>query len=174
MSGHNKWSKIKRKKGIADAQKGRVFSKLIKTIELAAQEGEDLKNNPSLKVAIDKAKTANMPNSTIERAIKKAAGKADKNSLQEIQYEAYGPGGVAVLIKTVTDNKKRTVAERKHILAKNNGSLAGEGSVKWQFNEAGKPNYPITLSERDEAALNKLLGELDEQEDVQEAFTNKK
>ena len=180
MSGHSKWSQIKRKKEITDAKKGRIFSKLAKLIEVAAKNGADVKSNLSLKTIIDSAKAANMPALNIERAIKKGGG-LDKESsnLEEILYEAYGPGGVAIIIQIITSNKNRTAAEIKHILSKNNSSLSGIGSVKWIFEqryENGEvdwlPKQILKLSPDDEKKLDILMEELDENEDVSEVFTN--
>jgi len=178
MSGHNKWSKIKRKKEDSDAKKGKVFSKLSKVIQLAAHKGADPQMNAELRMLMDQAKSVNMPSSNVERAIKKGSGE-DKSTgtLEEATYEAYGPGGVAILINTITDNKNRTVAEVKNILSKNGGSLAGAGSVKWLFKDKGELTYPesaVELAEKDASALERLLGELDGHDDVQELFTNKK
>lgn len=149
MSGHNKWSQIKRKKALVDEKKGKVFGKLAKEIELAAQKGDDPQTNANLKTAIEKAKAANMPNSNIERAVEKALGKGTTNeSLEELLYEVYGPGGVAIIIRAVTDNKNRTVAEVKHILSKNSGSLAEEGSVTWLFEEKGVIDVVATKEDK--------------------------
>ena len=180
MSGHSKWSQIKRKKELTDAKKGRIFSKLAKLIEVAAKNGTDIKTNLSLKTIIDSAKAANMPATNIERAIKKGGGLDKENSnLEEIIYEAYGPGGVAMIIQVVTSNKNRTAAEIKHILSKNNASLSGRGSVKWLFEQKYEngavdwlPKQTIKLSPDDENKLEVLMEELDENEDVSEVFTN--
>lgn len=175
MSGHSKWSQIKRKKAVADEKKGKAFSKLARAIELAAQKGGESGKNSELKVAIEKAKAANMPADNIERAIKKGSGRVGVGALEEAFYEAYGPGGVAFLIKVVTDNKNRTVAELKHILQKNSGALAGAGSVQWLFTESGSLRFPqsaIQLSGSDKDAHERLLGEIKNHGDVQEVFTN--
>lgn len=138
MSGHSKWAQIKRKKALTDAKKGRLFSKLSKLIEISAQKGGDVKSNFSLKAIVDQAKAVNMPAVNIDKAIKKGSSSGNETSgLEEVIYEAYGPGGSAILIKGITDNRSRTVAEIKHILAKNNGHLAELGSVKWLFEEKG-------------------------------------
>jgi len=178
MSGHNKWSKIKRKKGDSDIKKGKTFSKLAKIIQLAARKGADPQNNTELRMVIEQAKSVNMPSDNIERAIKKGSGEdRSVGSLEEVMYEAYGPGGVAILINTITDNKNRTVAEIKNILSKNAGTLAGGGSVKWLFKNKGQLTYPesaVELNEKDSDSLERLLGELENQEDVRGVFTNKK
>lgn len=180
MSGHSKWSQIKRKKEITDAKKGRIFSKLAKLIEVAAHKGIDAKSNLVLKAVIDSAKAANMPAINIDRAIKKGGG-LDKESsnLEEILYEAYGPGGVAIMIEAITSNKNRSVAEIKHILSKNSASLSGMGSVRWMFEKKIENDelkwlskQTIKLSPNDEKKLEVLMEELDEDEDVSEVFTN--
>ena len=139
MSGHSKWAKIKRKKAGADAARGRIFTKLIREITIAARHGGgDPNANPRLRTAIDEAKTANMPNENIERAIKRGMGQLDDGQiLEEVTYEGYGPNGVALLIEAVTDNRNRTTSEIKHILSRHNGSLGTQGSVAWQFQTKG-------------------------------------
>ena len=175
MSGHNKWSKIKRKKEISDTQKGKVFSKFVKAIELAAQKGGDPETNHELRSVINEARSMNMPNANIERAIKKGSGQdASMSNLEEVLYGAYGPGGVAILIKTSTNNRNRTVAEIKHILSKGSANFTEIDSVKWQFDEDGVANFPLELSNKDEKNLDKLLQNLEEQEDIQKIFTNTK
>ncbi len=139
MSGHSKWAKIKRKKAGADAARGRIFTKLIREITIAARHGGgDPNANPRLRTAIDEAKAANMPNDNIERAIKRGTGQLDDGqTLEEVTYEGYGPNGVALLIEAVTDNRNRTTSEIKHILSRHNGSLGTQGSVAWQFQTKG-------------------------------------
>ncbi len=139
MSGHSKWAKIKRKKAGADAARGRIFTKLIREITIAARHGGgDPNANPRLRTAIDEAKAANMPNDNIERAIKRGTGQlSDGQTLEEVLYEGYGPNGVAILIEAVTDNRNRTTSEIKHILSRHNGSLGNQGSVAWQFQTQG-------------------------------------
>ena len=118
MSGHSKWSQIKHQKGAADAKKSQVFSKLARTITLAARKGENPDMNPDLRLAVDKAKQANMPSDNIKRAIERGAGKAEGGQLENVRFEAYGHGGSAVIIEGITDNKNRTIAEIKHIILK--------------------------------------------------------
>jgi YebC/PmpR family DNA-binding regulatory protein len=138
MSGHSKWSTIKRKKGAEDAKRGKIFTRLAKEITIAAREGGgDEDANPKLKVAIAKARAANMPKDNIERAIVRATGGADGEDLAELTYEGYGPDGVAYLVDVMTDNKNRTLAEVKHAFNKAGGSLASAGSVAWQFERKG-------------------------------------
>ncbi|MCH7774254.1 MAG: YebC/PmpR family DNA-binding transcriptional regulator [Bacteroidetes bacterium] len=151
MSGHSKWSTIKRKKGAADAKRGKIFTKLIKEITIAAREGDgDPGANPSLRLAIDNAKAANMPADNIERAIKKATGELEGVTYTEITYEGYGPGGVAMLIEVATDNKNRSVAEVRHLFSKYNGSMGENGSVAWMFDRKGIITLPIQNKSEDE------------------------
>jgi len=137
MSGHSHWAGIKYKKGVADAKKGQAFSKIAREITIAAREGGDPKFNSKLKMAIEKAKDWNMPAENIERAIKRGAGELAGEKLEEILLGAYGPGGIAIIIEGITDNKNRTLNEIKQILNQNNGKLAGEDSVKWMFERKG-------------------------------------
>lgn len=138
MSGHSKWSTIKRKKGAEDAKRGKVFTRLARDITMAAREsGGDENANAKLKLAIGKAKAANMPKENIERAIKRGTGELEGGQMEEITYEAYGPEGVAYLIDVLTDNRNRTLAEVKHALSKAGGSMASAGSVSWQFEKRG-------------------------------------
>ena len=139
MSGHSKWSTIKRKKGLADAKRGKIFTKLIKEITLAARlGGADIEGNVRLRQAIMAAKEENVPKENIDRAIKKAVGEGDgATNYEEVIYEGYGPSGVAVLVETMTDNKNRTVAEIRHIFAKHGGNLGENGCVSWIFKKKG-------------------------------------
>ncbi len=137
MSGHSKWSTIKRKKGATDAKRGRVFSKLSKLITIAARGDGDLEMNPGLRAIVEKAKQANMPADNIERAIKKGTGELAGAKMEEILYEAYGPGGIAMLIECVTDNTNRTLSEVKNIVSKLGGRFGSAGSVKWMFDRRG-------------------------------------
>lgn len=138
MSGHNKWSSIKHKKAKEDAKRGKVFTKIIREIIVTARDGGgDPDLNPALRNAVNKATSENMPKDNIERAIKKGTGELEGVNYEHIMYEGYAPGGVAMLIEAVTDNKQRTVAEVRHILSKHNGSLAEKGSVSWNFTQSG-------------------------------------
>lgn len=138
MSGHSKWSTIKHKKAAADAKRGKAFTRLAKEITIAAREGDgNPEFNPALRLAVDKAKKANMPNDNIERAIKRGTGELDGGELFEIVYEGYGPHGIGVLIECVTDNKNRAVAEIRHTLNKHGGNMATAGAVSWQFTQKG-------------------------------------
>ncbi len=138
MSGHSKWSTIKRKKGANDAKRGKIFTKLIKEITVAARMGGgDPEGNPRLRSAITAAKSENMPKDNIERAIKKGTGDLEGVNYEEITYEGYGPGGVAVLVECLTDNKNRTVADVRHFFAKSGGNLGESGCVSWMFDKKG-------------------------------------
>ncbi len=138
MSGHNKWSSIKHKKGAADAKRGKLFTKLVKEISVAAREsGGNSEMNPRLRLAIANAKNANMPSSNIEKAIKKGTGELDGVNYENHNYEGYGHGGIAVFIETLTDNSQRTVAEIRHAFSKHEGHLAESGSVAWMFDQKG-------------------------------------
>ncbi|MFB3056984.1 MAG: YebC/PmpR family DNA-binding transcriptional regulator [Ignavibacteriaceae bacterium] len=151
MSGHSKWSTIKRKKGAADAKRGKIFTKLIKEITISAREGGgDPGANPRLRLAIDNAKAANMPADNIERAIKKATGELEGVTYHELMYEGSGPGGVAMLIEVATDNKNRSVAEVRHLFSKYNGSMGENGSVAWMFNRKGIITLPTQNKSEDE------------------------
>lgn len=139
MAGHNKWSQIKRKKAVLDAKRGKLFTKMIREISVAAREGGGEPDfNPRLRLAVDTAKSANMPADNIERAIKRGTGELEGVTYEELTYEGYGPGGVALFIETTTDNQNRTVAEVRHILQKNGGNLGTTGSVAWQFDRMGQ------------------------------------
>ena len=138
MSGHSKWSTIKRKKGAEDAKRGRVFTRIGREIAVAARlGGGDESANPRLKLAIARAKTANMPKENVERAIKRGTGELEGIVTEEVTYEGYGGDGVAFLVDTITDNRNRTLAEIKHAFNRGGGSLAGVGSVAWQFTQIG-------------------------------------
>jgi len=138
MAGHSKWAQIKHKKAVVDARKGKLFSKLVKEISVAARiGGGDPSTNPRLRMVIDKAKDANMPQENIKRAILKGTGELPGTSYEEVIYEGYGPGGVALLIEVLTDNKNRTVSELRHLLSKYGGSLGEAGCVSWIFEKKG-------------------------------------
>lgn len=148
MSGHSKWSKIKRKKGAADAKKGKVFSKIIREITVAARiGGADPDANPRLRLALDKAKGANMPSANVERAIQKGSGGAEGKNLEEFMLEGYGPGGVAILVEALSDNHKRTVAEVRHLFTRWGGNLGEAGCVGWMFSKRGCLSFPKSVQE---------------------------
>jgi YebC/PmpR family DNA-binding regulatory protein len=138
MAGHSKWSTIKRKKGALDQKRGKLFSTISKEITVSSRlGGKDIDSNPRLRQAVKKAKSLNMPNSNIEKAIKKGVGELDNVIIEEVSYEGYGPFGVAILIEAITDNKNRTVADIRHALSKFGGSLGQAGSVSWNFERTG-------------------------------------
>src|ERR1035437_4752649 len=139
MSGHSKWHSIKHKKGALDAKRGKIFTKLIKEITVAARTGGsgDVDGNARLRKAVNDAKGLNMPNDTIDRAIKRGTGQLEGAAYDEITYEGYGPGGVAVMVESMTDNRNRTVAEIRHIFSKNGGNMGEAGSVGWMFDKKG-------------------------------------
>ncbi|MCK5115019.1 MAG: YebC/PmpR family DNA-binding transcriptional regulator [Candidatus Aegiribacteria sp.] len=139
MSGHNKWSSIKHKKQKADAARGKIFSRLVKEISVAAREGGgDIETNARLRVGVETAKSHNMPSENIERAIKRGTGALEGITYEEMTYEAYGPGGVAIIIEVLTDNKNRTAAEIRHTLSKHGGHLGSRNSVAYMFSRIGK------------------------------------
>ncbi|MBI2670285.1 MAG: YebC/PmpR family DNA-binding transcriptional regulator [Candidatus Yanofskybacteria bacterium] len=173
MSGHSKWSQIKHKKGISDQKKGQLFSKLAKKISIAAREGTDPSANYKLQSIIEEARTFNMPKENIERAIKRASEK-DTTSLDEVIIQAIGPGSVAVIIEGITDNKNRIVNEIKHILAEHEAKMVPENSLNWMFNKNWEPNTPIEVTPEIQQKLDKLLEELDNNEDVENVYTNLK
>lgn len=173
MSGHNKWSKIKHKKAATDAAKSKIFGKLVRLIQVEAKKSNGDVNAPGLATAIAKALKANMPKDNVERAIKKAS---EAGETQSVMYEAYGPGGVGIIITGLTDNGNRTSSELKHILSKHNSSLGAQGSVSWNFTknqeQEWEPNTLVSLSEQDEEKLQKLIDVLDENDDVQDIYHN--
>ena len=166
MSGHSKWSTIKRKKGAADAKRGKIFTKLIREIATAARiAGGDPGSNPRLRMAVDKARAANMPKDNIERAIKKGLGATESDAYDEMVYEGYGPGGTAIYVETLTDNKNRTVSELRHILTKYGGNLGSSGCVGYLFEKKGVVNFDregIDLDTLLEAALEAGAEDVDE------------
>jgi len=174
MSGHNKWSKIKHKKAATDAQKSKVFSRLVKLIQVESKRAGGNVDDPGLRTIIEKAKKENMPKDNIERAISKGAG-SDSIALESITYEAYGPGGVALIIESLTDSRNRAAAEVRHILSKNGYELAAQGSALWAFTRNGSEWEATTTTPIDDEvgeALETLIEQLEECDDVQEVFTN--
>ena len=151
MSGHSKWHSIKHKKGALDAKRGKLFTKFIKEITVAARSGGgDVEGNARLRKAISDAKAGNMPNDTIDRAVRRGTGEEEGVNYEEITYEGYGPGGVALLIESVTDNRNRTVAEIRHAFSKNGGNLAAAGAVAWMFEKKGYIVVDKTAKPEDE------------------------
>lgn len=175
MSGHSKWSQIKRQKSVTDAAKSRIFSRYARLIAMESKKANGILSAPGLTVAIARAKAANMPKENIERAIAKGASK-DSGNLEQVLYEAYGPGGVAILIDALTDNKNRTTQEIKHLLVVLGVELSSPGAATWAFTKSGNaysPNEPlIDPPEADAEKLSAILDALDEHEDVQQVFTN--
>ncbi len=157
MSGHSKWAQIKRKKAVTDAKRGAAFTKLIREITVAARNGGgDPNGNPRLRLAVDTARAANMPNENIDRAIKKGTGELEGVHYEEVTYEGYGPAGVAIYIDVLTDNANRTVSELRYVLSRNGGTLGTTGSVAWQFERLGQVYIDATRYDEDstlEAAL---------------------
>jgi len=142
MAGHSKWANIKHKKARQDAKRGKIYTKLIREITVAARMGGgDPSDNPRLRLAVDKALGANMPKDTIERAIARGAGGLDESNVEELTYEGYGPGGVAILVEVMTDNRNRTVAEVRHAFSKHAGNLGTDGSVAYLFNKQGVVSF---------------------------------
>lgn len=138
MSGHSKWSTIKHKKGAADAKRGKLFTKIIRELTVAARAGgKDEDSNPGLRTAVQNARAANMPQATIERAVRRGAGEEPGTVYESGLFEGYGPGGVAVMVETLTDNRNRTVSEVRHVFTKHNGNLAENGAVAWMFEQKG-------------------------------------
>lgn len=175
MSGHNKWSQIKLKKGKTDAKKSQVFSKYAKLITNEARAAKGNKDAPALRAAIERARKENMPNDNIERAVRKAT--EGGGALEAIMYEGYGPGGVALLIDVLTDSRNRSAGEIKHLLAENGGNLASPGAAAWAFTKEPttnnfQPTTTIPLSDVDLEKLDKLVEALEANEDVQEVITN--
>jgi len=157
MSGHNKWSSIKHKKGAADAKRGQLFTRLVKEIILAAKSGGgDPEANPRLRTAIMNAKAANMPRDNIERAIKRGTGEIEGASYEEVVYEGYGPNGIGLVIEVMTDNKNRTIADLRHTLTKYGGTMAESGSVAWNFEQKGFFNVPAAGLDEDDFMLQAL------------------
>ncbi|MFN8618383.1 MAG: YebC/PmpR family DNA-binding transcriptional regulator [Dehalococcoidia bacterium] len=154
MSGHSKWSTIKRQKGANDAKRGAIFTKLSREIiQAAKQGGGDPGMNFKLRLAIQRAKAQNMPNDNIDRAIAKGTGGGEGEQLDEIQYEGYGPGGTAIIVATLTDNRNRTVAEIRHQFSRGGGNLGENGSVAWQFEAKGLITIPVNGKDPDDLAL---------------------
>jgi len=171
MSGHNKWSKIKRQKEATDAQKSKLFGKLLRSISMEAKKSGP--SSPGVRTAVEKARAANVPVENIERAIKKAS--ESNESLETIVYEAYGPGGCAIIIEALTSNRNKAAQEIKHILNVHNLELAAMGSAAWAFEktqEGFSPKNTLPLSEEDGNTLSLLLNDLEESDEVQEVYTN--
>ena len=173
MAGHNKWSKIKRQKEKTDSQKSKIFGKMVKLISIEAKKAGGNISSPGLKAAIEKAKAMNVPNDNIDRAIKKSA---EAGNEEVVIYEAYGPGGCAMIIECLTDNKNRANQTVKTILSKHDSSMAGIGAASWAFThnpgEDWIPTTTVPLSEEDGEKLGKLIDELEESDEVNDIYTN--
>lgn len=171
MSGHSKWSSIKHKKGAADAKRGKIFSRISKELTVVAKAaGGDPTMNPRLRTVIANAKAANMPADNIERAIKKGTGELPGVTYEEVSYEGYAPGGVAILIEALTDNKNRTTAEIRTIFNRNNGNLATNGSVAWQFHRQGQFTFPVEGIDEDRLLEVALEAGADDMENTGDAL----
>jgi YebC/PmpR family DNA-binding regulatory protein len=179
MSGHSKWSTIKHKKAATDARRGKLFSKILKEITVAARMGgADPKGNPRLRTALLEARSNSVPGDNIDRAIKKGTGELEGETYDEVVYEGYGPGGVAVLVEAATDNRNRTTAEVRHLFTRHGGSLAEAGSVAWMFKRRGwfsvertAPNGEITEEQLMELALELGVDDISVEEDRYEMYT---
>jgi transcriptional/translational regulatory protein YebC/TACO1 len=177
MAGHSKWSQIKHKKAVTDAKKSKIFSKIVRMLSSEARIAKGNKNAPGLRAVIEKAKAANMPGENIDRAIKKATEPGAV--MESITYESYGPGGVGVIIEALTENKNKAAAEIKHILSNHHCTLASIGSVTWAFarkiTDQGfvwEPTTTVPISDEDSDILEALINELENNDEVQEVFTN--
>lgn len=181
MSGHSKWAQIKHQKGTTDAKRSKIFAKISHLIVVAARKGRDPNTNAVLRDAISKAKEVNMPSDNIERAIKRGSGEEKGGTLEEVLYEVFGPGGCAILIEGITDNKNRTLGEVRHILSKHGLQLAGSGSCLWTFEKivdpasggaSWQPKHTIEISKENQEKLKQLFEEIDGLEDIQDITTN--
>jgi YebC/PmpR family DNA-binding regulatory protein len=150
MSGHSKWATIKHKKGALDAKRGKIFTRLIKEITMAAKSGGDVEKNPRLRTAVAAAKAENMPADNIKRAIQRGTGELPGVNYEEITFEGYGPGGVALLVEVSTDNRNRTVSEIRHVFSKNGGNMAEAGAVAWMFHKKGSIVVPKAAASEDD------------------------
>lgn len=174
MSGHSKWSQIKRAKGAADSARSKVFGKLGRFIAVEAKKANGDVNAPGLRVAIEKAKKLNMPKDTIERAIKKGSSNEEK-VMEALTYEAYGPGGAGIIIEALTDNRNKAAQEIKYILNKHGASLGAIGSVVWAFtktHDGWEPQNEIELEAGDAETIEKIIEELEDNDEVQDVYTN--
>lgn len=177
MAGHSKWAQIKHSKGIADQKRGRLFSKLLAAISAAAKTGPDPRFNPRLRTAVETAKKSNVPNDAIERALLHASKKTEH--LEELLFEAYGPGGAAFLLEAATDSRNRTVAEIKKILSENGGKWAEPGSVQWAFQKSGPDDgsgwttkFPHVVTQEEKEKISALIAALKAHADIRAVHTN--
>ncbi|MDE0243685.1 MAG: YebC/PmpR family DNA-binding transcriptional regulator [Candidatus Kaiserbacteria bacterium] len=176
MAGHNKWSKIKHRKAGTDAQKSKVFGKMVKLLITESKQCDGNVQSPGLKSAIKQAKAVNMSADNIQRAIDRGAS-ADTQAMQGITYETFGPGGCAILIETLTDNKNRTAAEIRHLLSRHNSTINGAGSASWLFTKESDGSVTasttVDLNDDDTEKLRLLVTELEDHDDVQQVYTNR-
>lgn len=174
MAGHNKWKQIKNKKAAEDGKKSKIFTKLIRLITVEAKKNNGNVDSPGLRAAIEKAREANMPNENVLRAIKKAT-EATGAAMESVTYEAYGPGGCALVIEGLTDNRNKAAAEVRHILSEHGFELAATGSALWAFEKTGNawnPKTTVSLSETDILKLEEIVNDLENNDEIQEIFTN--
>ena len=174
MAGHSKWAKLKHEKGKTDAQKSKLFSKLLRFVSVEAKKAKGIRTAPGLRAAVEKARAANVPSDNIERAIDKASGSGAE--LETVTYEAYGPGGCALVIEAYTDNRNRTVQELKHLLSLHGGSLATPGAAMWAFSKNAEgvlePTAPMELTDEDAQKMAELSDALEENDDVNEVYSS--
>ena len=173
MAGHSKWANIKHRKARQDASRGKVWTKVIREITVAAKDGPDPNDNPRLRLALEKANAANMPKDTIKRAIEKGSGTGETGELEEIVFEGYGPGGVAILVETMTDNRNRTVSDVRHAFSKYGGNLGTDGSVSYLFKKLGIIHLSKNLSEENlmEIVIDSGAEDFSEEDDFYEVTT---
>jgi len=173
MAGHSKWANIKHRKARQDASRGKVWTKVIREITVAAKDGPDPNDNPRLRLALEKANAANMPKDTIKRAIEKGSGTGETGELEEIVFEGYGPGGVAILVETMTDNRNRTVSDVRHAFSKYGGNLGTDGSVSYLFKKLGIIHLSKSLSEESlmEVVIESGAEDFSEEDDFYEVTT---
>ena len=173
MAGHSKWANIKHRKARQDASRGKVWTKVIREITVAAKDGPDPNDNPRLRLALEKANAANMPKDTIKRAIEKGSGTGETGQLEEIFFEGYGPGGVAILVETMTDNRNRTVSDVRHAFSKYGGNLGTDGSVSYLFKKLGIIHLSKNLSEENlmEVVIESGAEDFSEEDDFYEVTT---
>lgn len=173
MAGHSKWAKVKHQKAVTDVRKAKVFTKILRTLSMEAKKANGDKTAPGVRAAVEKARAANIPSDNIERAISKASGEGA--ALENVTYEAYGPGGAAIIIEGVTDSRNRTSQEIKHLLSVNGGSLANPGAAMWAFTKGPEglaPTTTVELSDDDLQKLAALVDLLEEHDDVNDVYTN--
>lgn len=170
---HSKWAKTELKKAVSDSKKSKIFGKIVKLLIVEAKKADGNKDAPGVKMAIEKAREVDMPKDNIDRAIKKAT--EEKTALEHITYEAYGPGGVGIIIEALTDNRNKAAQEIRHILTKNGATLGAIGSVTWNFKKEGTewaPQNTTQISESDGELLTKIIDELEDSDEVQQVFTS--